>query len=470
MRRDWEKRLVYVHAAYRTIPCTGRGGRSTFDELCEHLSLVNIQVTDRPNALAVGVPILILLCPGVFCNPQLVELLETLTPHRDSALHTVNAESSASRWKQGARPLNTLKRSHPMRHLGSLARIGSVARIAGRPARISRMAGASDKHTGKLAVGSVGASSQPERTIVRLYCTSRHFAYYIAQCAENTRHLSDAGLFSEVFAKWPAAPLLQLAVAAHVIHPALLPWMPTSSPQSEQLFNQTAEQAPSIEPRYQPDNDVARIGAQCDVSTTSRADVDSPTSIGLTAQYTFKSVRFAPTVLDDALSQAAQLQMRRSEHTSTYRRSHLVSIALSAHEEDEEEDADEDEDEDEGEGEDDDQNEEKEVPGDTIISTNAAAQAYAMDTSQYHRDPTSVAHDTARMGCSTRRVRVRLKLPPKAKSRKGTKEAPPRDSPRALRLHASDVNSTSDAPTTLPRPALLPAPPSDTMRVASLRC
>ena len=217
LRHDWARRLVYLHAAYRTIPGTGRSGHSTFEEVCEQLSAVNIHVTERTDALRLGVPILILLCPGVFHNAQLVALFETLTAPGESSQHGAGAENSAPRWRRGLRRLDTFTRSRPIRHLGSLSRIGSVARIAGRPARTSRMAaGASAAPTGsarKLSDSSPRALNKPDRTIVRLFCTCRHFAYYIAQCEEHARHLADAGLFNEVHtsghhpAKRPSARL-----------------------------------------------------------------------------------------------------------------------------------------------------------------------------------------------------------------------------------------------------------------------
>ena len=102
LNRQWERRLIYVHAAYRAIPGFNRNGRSVFDELCEQLAAVNVRVTDSPEAMALSeVPMLILLCPGIFHNPQLIQLVGTV-------LHL--PENSHDPKSKGQRSLNKAKR------------------------------------------------------------------------------------------------------------------------------------------------------------------------------------------------------------------------------------------------------------------------------------------------------------------------------------------------------------------------
>ena len=67
-----------------------------------------------------------------------------------------------------------------------------------------------------------------EQLQLRLFSTQRPFGFYIMQCRQRAPQLLDAGVFHNVYQKWPPSPLLQFAVAANQLHP-LLPAPPAAA-------------------------------------------------------------------------------------------------------------------------------------------------------------------------------------------------------------------------------------------------
>jgi len=184
VRQGQQRLKVYLDGAYRHLPGLA-SNLSAFDELSDHLSLMNVEVTREPQA---NVPSLLLLLPGCFEQADLVDFFAR-------SLHTVAKRSATKRRStvvDGAR-----KSAQAVRALAK--------------SRIEK------------AVGAVVQSSH----VLPLYSTQQAFSGYMGQCQECSPQLAQMGIFSAfMFEKWPESILLQRAVAVDKI----LPWLTRVSP------------------------------------------------------------------------------------------------------------------------------------------------------------------------------------------------------------------------------------------------
>lgn len=240
LRIEWPAQAVHLDAGYRAISGT-QPDRSVFDEMRDRLSVLNIFVSDSPLAVRAGLPTIVLLCPGFFEQPALVQLLASTVqdalPEPPVARQPKLARGNA--WRNELQ--HRVGRVHTTRRKDAHAH-GSGA---GRVSRTSSGGAHEVRTLAKRAQSIVQrrlSATAPAGQRLCLFSTERAFAFYIAQCRHYAPHLLDAGVFNSFFQKWPPSPLLQFAVAANQLHPLLPP--PPSTKIMEELRRGSSSEVP----------------------------------------------------------------------------------------------------------------------------------------------------------------------------------------------------------------------------------
>ena len=187
------------------------------------------------------VPLVLLICPGVFETPEIVDMFKSAC-ERQNRPTTLRRSTSNLR---GSRLSSKLARhSEALGHvIGGL--MHHQSRGSSRDLVGARKAGASDAAAAEIETGlpqpatpsptggrrnsnvspdstspvamrrassSHGSSSNGE-IVIRLYSTERSFAWYMNGCP---KHLREAGFFNPIYSKWPASWVLQEAAASKV--------------------------------------------------------------------------------------------------------------------------------------------------------------------------------------------------------------------------------------------------------------
>jgi len=237
LHREWPVQAVHLDGGYRAIS-SGISGQSIFDEMRDRLSAINIIVSDSPVAAEAQIPTVVLLCPGFFEQPSLVNLLASTVEeaHLESALKGEHTSSSKGFAKQLAKglPHFVSMRKLPTEHksmrkvpISSTESSASVSEQTSHHLKpLPKLARRLTLHGTWKRRRSVSVTSGQKKLC--LFSTARPFGFYIAQCRKHAPYLIDAGVFHNVFHKWPPSPLLQFAVAANHLHP-LLPAPPSAT-------------------------------------------------------------------------------------------------------------------------------------------------------------------------------------------------------------------------------------------------
>ena len=139
------RRAVFLSAAYRQVSLTLGNSVNAFADMSRMLALFNVDVTDDPTALQPDgsqLPIIVILCPGVFDNLALLNMFESVL-------------------NEPAREVAKRKRAD---HLGA-----SEADERSRP------------------------------TLIPLFSTVLPFSCYMSNCNELAPHLKAYGIFNHMF-------------------------------------------------------------------------------------------------------------------------------------------------------------------------------------------------------------------------------------------------------------------------------
>jgi len=322
LRREWPAQAVHLDAGYRAVPSGTLPGQSVFDEMRDRLSTLNIFVSDSPVAIREGLPSIVLLCPGFFEQPALVQLLASTV--QEAHPERLAARKSESSWRTEL--LHHVGMTHTNLHGGRASRGDRASRASSGERRESipltkraQTFARGMKQARSLAHGvkrklSVTTTTSRAGQQLCLFSTERAFAFYIAQCREHAPHLLDAGVFNSFFQKWPPSPLLQLAVGANQLHP-LLP-APPSAKIMEELRRGTSNKLPCCIPEHG--------GAPQEASNSIDAAVFSTVEETKPAASSRRQLMLTRRRIKEGGSSVV-LETRRSMHAPDERRSHLGS-------------------------------------------------------------------------------------------------------------------------------------------------
>jgi len=240
---------VYLSDHYKRLPAGCLPGESLWDQVQRQLARPNVgaQLYSRPPGgfHPPGAYFMILLCPGAFANPKLVEefirLLSTGAPdgvvdeemieQLDSPVAKIAKRFRATSGSSfgGDSSCDVTGGLHGSQHgaaIGGASGLGGACDLEG----ASGIGGASGIDRLKEALGRM----------IPIFSTVAEFGSYIGSCPAD---LMDLGIFKMMFDKWPTTPMMQevaakLMVASmlkkeavlHRQHIRLPKWMPAWVP------------------------------------------------------------------------------------------------------------------------------------------------------------------------------------------------------------------------------------------------
>ena len=179
---------IYVAPAYESIEQTGAPGRNMYDSIVSQLSERFGAAVYSDDQHHPGDFFLLLLCPGFFQNAALCRMASNL----------LSLGVPTRRAKDGGTLLEESTVPKP------IGRWSMAPRSLTRSRRTDQAVSVRSESTSKLS----GSFQQ----IINLYSTAVPFAEYIRDCPSD---LASLGIFSPIYAKWPATPLMQAAAIEH---------------------------------------------------------------------------------------------------------------------------------------------------------------------------------------------------------------------------------------------------------------
>jgi len=203
------RRLVAFSPEYRHIKLASTD-LSVFDDVSSRLEQSGITVVDETDA-ELAVPLLVLLCPSVFDNQQLLSRWRSHHMHGSKGRLLRDLNGSKEKLVGTLMNIKGIGRVPvPSKGLPLDPRLPPRAKFAPEPPRA--------RFAPERGLQAVSTATQPDsRPCIYLYSTERTFASYMSACPPD---LKGVGFFNHLFAKWPASWALQEAAISQIAQQA----------------------------------------------------------------------------------------------------------------------------------------------------------------------------------------------------------------------------------------------------------